>query len=125
MASNNVVVEVKLPADTCRALARIAAMAGVPPEDVIKVALAARVAAESPLTPWFASWAKPDLPGVYQRARLHSIQSGEIGYSFWDGKSWGLISRTPVLAVKRRRLTSMFLDAYWRGLAEDPAGKTL
>ena len=117
MSTDTVTVTVRLPRDTCRMLDRIAAVAGVSPETVIKVALAGRVVAEEQqpaLTPWFDRYTKPARPGVYEREmRIDN-------FSYWDGARWSMSAQHPITAFMNRRMKSQLQAVRWRGLAAEP-----
>lgn len=117
MSADSVTFTVNLPRDTYRTIYRIAAMAGVSPEAVIKVAMARRVVVEEQqpaLTPWFAATTMPARPGVYQR-RLP-----ERSFGHWDGTRWGMCAASPYAAFRVRNHESLIQRAGWRGLAEEP-----
>ena len=68
------------------------------------------------LTDWIPGKVKPVRVGVYQR----EYDSGDVQYSYWNGKFWGLYGVTPKEAELDRSFSSRAQTLPWRGLAEKP-----
>lgn len=66
------------------------------------------------LTPWFSSRAKPVHKGVYM------TDYGCVGYTYWDGKRWGIQSGTIIAANHDRSHSGASQRKRWRGLAVKP-----
>jgi hypothetical protein len=67
------------------------------------------------MTPWFPGHVKPTRPGAYAR------QSPAGPFSYWDGKRWGLGSRSPAEAANAfaRAGRSDDQSAPWRGFVRN------
>jgi hypothetical protein len=68
------------------------------------------------LTPWFPGNVKPVRPGVYQQMCGFNR---DVGYQYWDGKVWGLWSRT-IEGARHDGWPASPQNDPWRGLAEEP-----
>ena len=68
------------------------------------------------LTDWIPGNVKPVRVGVYQR----EYDSGDVQYSYWNGKFWGLYGETPKEAESWVDTPSTGQTLPWRGLAEKP-----
>jgi hypothetical protein len=68
------------------------------------------------LTPWFDGAVKPVRTGVYQQ---RCGGGDEIGFQYWNGKSWGPWAETPEAAMNEGRFR-LAAPSYqfdnWRGL---------
>lgn len=68
-----------------------------------------------PVTRWFSGASFiPGAPGVYER------RVALAPYSYWSGRHWCISSQTPERAWRMRAVESLWQDAEWRGLAEEP-----
>ncbi len=73
---------------------------------------------EPKVTGWYGRDQTPARKGLYQRYR--PIGSGQVFWSYWTGKQWGLLSAEPYRAYLWRDQSSSFQRVRWRGLAEKP-----
>ena len=67
-------------------------------------------------TSWFPGSVEPTRVGVYQRLTA----GGDILYSHWNGKRWGLFHPDTSGAELWSRFESAFQSRSWRGLAKEP-----
>lgn len=73
------------------------------------------------LSHWISGRIKPTLVGVYERAVPDTFCGT---YSYFDGKKWGVSHRTPDLAERSHKLSSVWQNLKWRGLAEAASNDT-
>lgn len=67
------------------------------------------------VTQWFKGDEKPVHIGAYQRAQANKRI---IGYSYWNGKEWGVLSTTPYEAWRLSKVASVLQELQWRGKAK-------
>ena len=68
------------------------------------------------LTKWIPGNVKPVRVGVYQR----KYDSGDVQYSYWNGKFWSVYGETPEEAESWVDTPSTGQTLRWRGLARKP-----
>ena len=68
------------------------------------------------LTDWISGNVKPVRVGVYQR----EYDSGDVAYSYWNGKFWSVYGATPEEAESWVDTPSTAQTLRWRGLARKP-----
>lgn len=73
---------------------------------------------EEKLTEWFNGSVKPMRVGVYQRRDWADLE--DHGYSYWDGKNWGVLGDDPDDAMVWARAITNYPELPWRGLARRP-----
>lgn len=82
---------------------------------------------EQQMTPWFVNGEKPARPGVYNVSCRKREQTGRW-WARWDGKTWYVAARGVEYAESNKSPTTRHhfwhKSGSWRGLAQDPSGKT-
>jgi hypothetical protein len=74
------------------------------------------------LTQWHKGNVKPIHIGVYEKGSDDKYTY----YSFWTGKIWNVLTRSPIDAkeehIAHPTYESIYCDDKWRGLAKKPKG---
>jgi len=68
----------------------------------------------------FTDWISPETPPVRVGTFQRRLWNGQAGYSYWNGRWWGLHGESAAEAFMLRRAKSSVQDLWWRGLAKEP-----